>query len=497
MRFIVAIKSVCVIAVGLKGAVPVITEKMPPPEVEIPATFQDNPIDFFDDFSWRSFIAMVWPAKANERGVPDPAQTVATSGVPLVFETYKAEWEVFQPNPASLPDGVAPSPWNSYAGANPAGRNSINFGEFVLAQFSKFGVIAQTSEEFHRFAGPIIAMNNTYIRYATAYNRLAFDDIVAKRLYLASSLGTPAKPVVFSNAAITVKSAWMDMQGVKNPGRFYVRKAIAVNLETGVAEERDFGLIGLHIVQKTPNRPQWVWSTFEHVDNVPPGRGEDLSLHDGSKTAMPGTNPIQFPPPPVPAPQDRFNITRDKDHPIHPRTVETNNLYRAELAKVNSVWQNYQLVMTQWPRTIPPATPADPKKPGTPPTTFPGSPISTLAVSAFANTTLETFDQTTVFRGCMACHNNTRFESDFVFSIVNHAWAPSPPAPPGGKMIAAPIGNVARNDRQRLEAKSIQKPTLSAQSLPMLRLAELFRQQEEDLASAPMTDARSKPVEPK
>ena len=30
------------------------------------------------------------------------------------------------------------------------------------------------------------------------------------------------------------------------------------------------GLIGLHIAQKTPSRPQWIWSSFEQDDTVPP-----------------------------------------------------------------------------------------------------------------------------------------------------------------------------------------------------------------------------------
>jgi hypothetical protein len=28
-------------------------------------------------------------------------------------------------------------------------------------------------------------------------------------------------------------------------------------------------LVALHFVYKTPSRPQWIWSTFEHADNVP------------------------------------------------------------------------------------------------------------------------------------------------------------------------------------------------------------------------------------
>lgn len=33
------------------------------------------------------------------------------------------------------------------------------------------------------------------------------------------------------------------------------------------------GLVGLHIVQKTPGHPENVWATFEHVDNAPPCAG--------------------------------------------------------------------------------------------------------------------------------------------------------------------------------------------------------------------------------
>ena len=55
--------------------------------------------------------------------------------------------------------------------------------------------------------------------------------------------------------------------------------------------------------------------------------------------------------------------------------------------------------MTQWPKQ-----PSQPTLPGTPPNTFPGS----GATSAFANVALETFDQASIFTGCMACHTNAQ-----------------------------------------------------------------------------------------
>ena len=47
-----------------------------PTDVCIPTGFTGNPIAFFDDFSWRSFIAMVWPVLQGQRGVPDTGKSI-------------------------------------------------------------------------------------------------------------------------------------------------------------------------------------------------------------------------------------------------------------------------------------------------------------------------------------------------------------------------------------------------------------------------------------
>lgn len=41
------------------------------------------PIALFDDYSWRLFLAMVWPAKNNQRGVAD-------ASLPLMLRMYLA-----------------------------------------------------------------------------------------------------------------------------------------------------------------------------------------------------------------------------------------------------------------------------------------------------------------------------------------------------------------------------------------------------------------------
>src|SRR5262249_14159193 len=68
---------------------------------------------FFDDFAWRSFLALVWPARQGQRGRPDSSLRLDAPHRPVVFETLKAEWEVFQK------DGWDPVSWNDYGGVLP------------------------------------------------------------------------------------------------------------------------------------------------------------------------------------------------------------------------------------------------------------------------------------------------------------------------------------------------------------------------------------------
>src|SRR6185312_7649235 len=80
---------------------------VPPADVCIPNGYTDIPMDYFDDFSWKELVAMVWPAKTGQRGVADPLKKVGDPG-PRVFETFKSLQELFHD------DGSAPSAFNQY-----------------------------------------------------------------------------------------------------------------------------------------------------------------------------------------------------------------------------------------------------------------------------------------------------------------------------------------------------------------------------------------------
>jgi hypothetical protein len=221
--------------------------------------------------------------------------------------------------------------------------------------------------------------------------------------------------------SIVVKSAWVEMTGYTEAQRkrFYTRTAIVRNPDTGKCSRETVGLLGLHIVQKTASRPQWIWSSFEQVDSVPPaqpGAPGKFTLHDGTNEPMPAQNPLALLPL-AKQPVKPFNVVRSEKLPMHPKTLATNAQYRKLLQ--NTVWSNYQLVVTQWPlATGDQSVPVSASQAGDIFETFPGD----GATSAFANMSMETFNQSRPAQGCMNCHNRARMTADFMWSVFEHAY---------------------------------------------------------------------------
>jgi hypothetical protein len=389
-----------------KSPTPTITSALPPSDVCVPDSFpkDQNPIRFFDDYSWRIFIAMVWPAALGQRGHPDVGSSMSGPG-PRVFETLKPVWEIFHS------DGSAPAAWNVYdAPIFNACKATVSFGGVVLASFSKFSDLGEAG--LGNLVGPLVAQNVTYVRYLTGINEIEFDQIQKDQLYLRKNIPQSPNHLTFQDGALDVKSSWILMSGVPHPERYYTRTALVLDARSGNCAPTTVGLVGLHIVQKTSTRPQWIWSTFEQVDNVPPadsGGAGSFNFNDGSAVDMPPKNPLKLNPLMLPPPK-AFNVQRLV--PINASTAGTNRAYRGLLHGAGNVWQFYQLVMTQWP-----IHPSRPSEPGIPANTFPND-----SSTAFANVTMETFDQTDIRTGCMNCHNFTRVSTDFLWSLNDHAF---------------------------------------------------------------------------
>jgi hypothetical protein len=184
----------------------------------------------------------------------------------------------------------------------------------------------------------------------------------------------------------------------------------------------------LHIAHKTQAASQWLWSTFEHVDNAPTaadvksGKLKAKYNYYNPKCNAAACPPNQIPPRPWDPTKvsafhsqvvrnDMFNL------PVYAASAAARNTNaQALLAGVNpkSVWQNYELISTMWP-TNPGNCAA-----------VPGDPLGAPAPTFLANTTLETYLQRTppqpnVSSQCIECHNNATMTvpvpSDFTYIL--------------------------------------------------------------------------------
>jgi hypothetical protein len=406
-----------------------------PDRIEDAPAIKPDPWPDFDNFAWRAFIALNWPSLTDpaHRGEPDRARTLGDKG-PRVWETFKARYELFQVGPDGRP--TAPKPWASYEAANPCGAD-VDDRAKTLATFDPFMDFNQSAFLPGVASNPLVAQNGAYTRYEARINEPEYSALAVHGWSMGERLPDPAHPAELPAGSIAVKAAWKPLTAADPPAtraRYYVVENanivdVGKTLAAGhvVCSKSDVALVGLHIVIRTKNRPQGLWSTFEHIDNVPPaGEGEarepdakqagaPYSYFDGRKPklglwptfGLPDTLPVSMNRPPKIDPQPMQVVRR---HPIHPSTMAMNRAYWALNGIKGTVWEHYMLVASQWP-TIP-GSPSPRSDGGY----FPGQPLEADAPrenyqSADAphenlvNTTIETYFQDPP-SSCMSCHQS-------------------------------------------------------------------------------------------
>jgi hypothetical protein len=382
-----------------------------------------------DNFAWRAFIALNWPSRleAAERGEPDRAKSLGDPGK-RVWETFKSNAELFQVGDDGRPN--APTPWASYDGRNPCG---VDNRAKTIAAFAPFADFNQPSFAVGEPANPLVAQNGAYTRYEIHFNEPEFSTIATSGWSQGRNLPDETHPAHLPVGSIAVKAAWRPLTAADTPAvraRYYVESAeivdVAETLAAGhtVCTKSEVALVGLHIVIKTKGRQQWVWSTFEHVDNVPPaGAGEarepdardagaPYSYFDPSKPSKlwpplgsANTLPVDWNNPPKLNPK-RMQVVRR--YPIHPETMALNRAYWAMPGVKGTVWERYMLVAAQWPTSAAPPGPENDGAffPGGADISSPKDPSYRSVAKAqenLVNTTMETYLQD-MPSSCMACH---------------------------------------------------------------------------------------------
>jgi hypothetical protein len=421
--------------------------------VPLPSTI-NSPVQirpYFDWFSWEEFIALNWPASTTGRGNPqspdDPSVFKnAPPGTTTVWSTYKANWELFDQG------NQRPTPFDSYDVPVPptCGTGTVPGAgqKKTLVMTSKGNSVL--NDGVQAFSFPLVDNSREYVMYEVRYGRQPYefmrgtDNDPKSWLYLAKNLVPPSQitmpPTLSTNGAsktnqlgsIMIKAAWRDMASVPKDQwtRYYVVDAEVFDPSTQQCADMSVGLVGLHIVQKLDLFPEWVWSTFEHVDVLssnqqttllqPCPSNDAACTQNGFKNRPASTNldPNQSARVPV-------QVLRLNAIPTTPQgasTVDANAAFQAALA--GTPWANYQLVVTQWPFAANDMTQyKPPEQRGSYPCTS-GLPFP---VTGAVNLTMETYFQSAndaagSGNSCMACHFGAAY-TDFSWGLKRRPHA--------------------------------------------------------------------------
>lgn len=376
---------------------PVLTPVLPPdspvrPAGTPPATFQAT----MDEYAWKLFVAMAWPASPSMRGQADASKTIGDPGLP-VFATLKDVDEVFGPN------GGKPADWNVWPTRVPP--KCVVPGAEPARVVRMAGKVSATLRAIKLpVGGTLTDQHGKLARFAEAMNQIEFDFVVSGGLYDARAQAALRADVAMTMGSFEVKSAWREMVPADRSTVFqdgattrpiaerYHRESLCIcdGADDSTCRVAEMGLVGLHLTRKTPAAPEWVWATFEQVDDVTPGSDGAHSWPASFFNPVCDNCPINTStekngkPTGVPTQVARLGAIPDARKKLN-ATWQT----AIGAKRQGSPWRFYQLIGTQWP-----TSPADVAQLGTP---FP---------STLANVTLETYDQNR--SSCMGCHGTAR-----------------------------------------------------------------------------------------
>lgn len=376
----------------------------------------------FDLFSWQSFIALNWPANAD--GTPNTKDSIGDVTGPRVWDYYTDPIDLFglpASNVAGFPSGV---PRGVKILRMMAKNAHVEDSILSFIQPTGFPLVDRNLN----FVLYEIKMNPDEVKYITSNNLQTAEGQVGKTIsFPAGMLGTNTV------GAIEIKAAWRIMRPDRgdDTSKFYTESAIisipAANVINGkpLVVKAQVGLVGLHILHKVTNGQGWIWTTFEHVDNVPDAPfGPNPTYSDSTHYSFFDPIglfqlPLNTPPPVISGDKGLYKwdtvqpyakrYATDTTHgtqlvrgfPIYYETQEINKVWRDKLK--GTVWANYQLIGSQWQASIS----NDP-------------PVVKVSVPPYlANPVMESFIAGN--STCIGCHNGAvdaaKQPSDFSFLL--------------------------------------------------------------------------------
>ncbi len=296
-------------------------------------------------FAWQEFIALNWPAMSGSRDKPDNTKYFGkTTGGPLVWETFRHKAEIFPASgkPHGYSQGssadygydeppqyvyssnisACPSAAPNTSSASSSSQGTITTPWVNLDENSQIGL----AKMFAGVAPDTYGKTSQQILFLAKANRTEYLYVAKNKWYgdvtppfaaTAKNLAATQKSappgssqfVSFPFGTIEVKSAWRQLtQTELASGKFHTTTVryyeqlqsasaniTATNTSATSASSssapaapvicyRDatWGLVGLHIIQKTPTAPYFIFATFEQADNLLDTDGNPIEDVDGT-----------------------------------------------------------------------------------------------------------------------------------------------------------------------------------------------------------------------
>ena len=363
------------------------------------------------------------PSNGPDYGYNDPPQYIYGQPSPLPTGT-----------PVMIPPCTTPSPAQSPV-ASPAWINADEISQIALDHMYA-GILSSPSPGPSSSPTPVNSQPQL-IRFLAKANGTQYKYVVGNQYWYQNGGGTspaqvaaqsfinttssqsspqmPQQPYIsFPPGTIEIKAAFRELAANEDPKRFHIApvRYYEQGSGTGCYREAPMALIALHIIQKTPSAPSFIYATFEQADNIllpqndssgKPVSVEDadgnikknlptptpstpttpgLSYQDGPSQGNPNPpavtangplcsspgNQIYYqnilPPPPLSEPGGNICINY-RDHAIPQAIIDANQaahnaMNNSTNSIPNSPWQYYKLVNVQSYPFNKPADDSDP-----------------------------------------------------------------------------------------------------------------------------------------
>lgn len=290
-------------------------------------------------FAWQEFIALNWPA-VNQSGTIGQRDTPNTScqfgdpgcNGPLVWETFRSKVEIFPGK--GQPPGYINNPATSYGydalpaynydaavpacGASTAQAAWVNLDETdqitlddMYAGVAPTQVAGNSSPQLIRFTAKANRTEYAYVAGNQWWTTVPANVAMATQTYLTTNKASPppgsSQYVSLPLNTIELKAGWRELNTTEQQsGRFHM--ANVRSYETNASKqtcyrEAVWGLVALHIIQKTASAPHFIYATFEQADNILRPNGSPLEDVNGAIAgALPSCRSDQTAPcPTIPA----------------------------------------------------------------------------------------------------------------------------------------------------------------------------------------------------